>query len=205
MWVKMDATDRAQSVAHFHCGLSSQLEVFRYEVPLIGAVNSPRTAAVSTDRYEAITIHVCIRIRFGYVRVRPLKNQGICNQEPILRFEQVNSHPEHPEYSRARAFVRSFPDQSSAQYLLESSGINSPEDVRDCGKQVGPYDCFTCELRGAVRPGKAVPSWIAVNESTLGIEDVTGRCASLERLHDTREVISHNALPTRFARHHRGL
>lgn len=40
-WVKIGAADGAQSVAHFHCGLSPQLEVFRYEVPLVGAVNSP--------------------------------------------------------------------------------------------------------------------------------------------------------------------
>ena len=133
-----------------------------------------------------------------------LDHQGVCDYEPILRFQQMNPHSEQSEYGRAGTFIRFLPDPSSAQHMLESIGIDSPEVIRDRVEQGRAYNCLARELRSAIRSGKAVPSRIAVLDSKLRIDDVADRRTSLERLHYARKVTTHYALCARerFARHH---
>ncbi len=79
-----------------------------------------------------------------------LDHQGVGHYEPILRFQQVNSHPVHAEQIRAGALIRLFPHSSCAQNLPESIGVDSPENLRDYIEQVRAYGFVAGELRCAV-------------------------------------------------------
>jgi hypothetical protein len=83
------------------------------------------------------------------------------------------------------------PDASTASHLLEGLGIEGVENRRDHVKNVGADHRLAGELSSTIRSGEKVPGRIAVNESMLGIENVTDCCASFECLHDAKQATAH--------------
>ena len=173
--VEIGETDRAQSVAHLRCGLQPQLQVFGYEIPLIGVVDSLGTAAVSADCHQAIQINVSICIGGGCLRVRPLDNQNVGDHEPIPGFQQVNPHSIYPEDRGTGALIRLFPHLSGTQYSAEGIGISRFKNIRNGVKQVRAEDYISGKSGSAVRSSEAIPGWIAVHDSELRIYDVADR------------------------------